>query len=78
MWPQNRALAHHGSWTDPKSRKTITHKYETTLNNLDKPGPGGRYVSDGDPKTVTKPWLACPDESPRIERGDFYLTINVP
>jgi len=28
---------------------------ENTLNALDKPGPNGRYVSDGNPKTVAKP-----------------------
>jgi peptidoglycan/xylan/chitin deacetylase (PgdA/CDA1 family) len=89
MWPKNRALASSGSWTDPKSKKTIRYKYdavlevsgnpnesvydpkfnpnsvnrqimfknalEVTLNHLDKPGPGGRYVSDGDPGTVAKP-----------------------
>ena len=28
---------------------------DATLNQLDKAGPGGRYVSDGDPSTVAKP-----------------------
>jgi hypothetical protein len=28
---------------------------EATLNRLDKPGPAGRYVSDGNPGTVAKP-----------------------
>lgn len=28
---------------------------EATLNRLDKPGPAGRYVSDGNPSTVAKP-----------------------
>jgi peptidoglycan/xylan/chitin deacetylase (PgdA/CDA1 family) len=28
---------------------------ERTLDQLDKAGPGGRYVSDGDPKTVARP-----------------------
>ncbi len=28
---------------------------EITLRDLDKPGPSGRYVSDGDPATVAKP-----------------------
>jgi peptidoglycan/xylan/chitin deacetylase (PgdA/CDA1 family) len=89
MWPKNRALAASGSWTDPKSKRTISYKYdavlevagnpnesiydpkfdhtsvnrqimfrnalEVTLNNLDKPGAGGRYVSDGDPNAVAKP-----------------------
>ena len=89
MWPVNRALAVSGSWTDPKSKKTIRYKYdavlevsgqpnespyddkfdyrsvnrqimyrnalEVTLNQLDKAGPGGRYVSDGDPNSVARP-----------------------
>lgn len=89
MWPQDRSLAVAGSWTDPKSKKTIRYKYdavlevsgnpnespydpkfdfrsvnrqimfknalEVVLNRLDTPGPSGRYVSDGDPKTVARP-----------------------
>ncbi len=89
MWPQDRSLAVAGSWTDPKSKKTIRYKYdavlevsgnpnespndpkfdfrsvnrqimyknglEVVLSQLDKPGPGGRYVSDGDSKTVARP-----------------------
>jgi hypothetical protein len=89
MWPKQRNLAWAGSWTDPKSHKTITYKYDTvlevsgnpnespydpkfdphsvnrqimfknaldaTLNNLDKPGAGGRYVSDGNPESIAKP-----------------------
>ena len=31
---------------------------EATLNQLDKGGAGGRYVSDGDPKTVARPAAA--------------------
>ncbi len=89
MWPKNRPLAWAGSWTDPKSKKTIAYRYDTvlevsgnpnespydpkfdahsvnrqimfknalesTLRNLDKAGPGGRYVSDGNPETVARP-----------------------
>ena len=88
MWPVNRSLAVSGSWTDPKSKKTVRYKYdavlevagqpnespydekfdyrsvnrqimfrnalEVTLNQLDKPGALGRYVSDGDPKSVAR------------------------
>lgn len=32
---------------------------EATLNRLDKEGPGGRYVSDGDPTTVARPAAAA-------------------
>src|SRR6266550_3004025 len=27
LWPKNRALASHGSWTDPKTRKTVTYSW---------------------------------------------------
>lgn len=89
MWPKERSVAWKGSWTDPKSKKTISYDYDVvlevsgnpnesiydpkfdprsfnrqimyrnalvnTLDRLDKPGPTGRYVSDGDPSTVAKP-----------------------
>lgn len=89
MWPKQRDLAWKGSWTDPKSKKTISYDYDAvlevsgnpnespydpkfdrtsinrqimyrnalvnTLDRLDKPGPTGRYVSDGNPETVAKP-----------------------
>jgi hypothetical protein len=37
---------------------------EATLNRLDKPGPGGRYVSDGDPSTVARAAAAPAAASP--------------
>lgn len=89
MWPKDRSLAWHGSWTDPKTHKTLTYDYpvvlevsgdpnvnpydgkwnprstnrqimtgnamEALLKRLEKPGPAGRYVSDGEPGTVAKP-----------------------
>jgi hypothetical protein len=94
MWPKQRNLAWQGSWTDPKSKKTVRYDYdavlevsgnpnespydpkfdrhsvnrqimfknalEATLNRLDKEGPAGRYVSDGDPSTVAKPSAITP------------------
>jgi peptidoglycan/xylan/chitin deacetylase (PgdA/CDA1 family) len=36
---------------------------EATLNRLDKPGPGGRYVSDGNPATVARP-VTVPVQAP--------------
>jgi hypothetical protein len=89
IWPKNKSLAWQGSWTDPKTKKTLRYHYEAvlevaggptrspydpkfdphhvlrvelygdalekTLDALDKPGPNGRYVSDGNPKAVAKP-----------------------
>ena len=31
LWPKNRALTHTGSWTDPKSKRTISYKYDAVL-----------------------------------------------
>jgi peptidoglycan/xylan/chitin deacetylase (PgdA/CDA1 family) len=90
MWPKNRTLAWAGSWTDPKSKRTLRYQYDAvfevaggparsphdpqfnprsipriplgrgmpllpTLRALEKEGPGGRYVSDGDSTRVTGP-----------------------
>lgn len=31
LWPKNRPLAWQGSWTDPKSRRTITYSHDAVL-----------------------------------------------
>jgi hypothetical protein len=31
LWPKNRALAHKGSWTDPKTGKTVQYDYSAVL-----------------------------------------------
>ena len=31
LWPKNRELAWRGSWTDPRTGKTVTYDYETVL-----------------------------------------------
>ncbi len=36
---------------------------ESTLDRLDRPGPGGRYVSDGDPATIARPAARAPEQS---------------
>lgn len=88
MWPKNRPLAWAGSWTDPKSTRTLRYNYDAvfevaggparspydpkfnprslpriplgkgmplfpTLRNLEKEGPNGRYVSDGDSSKIS-------------------------
>lgn len=45
VWPKNRALAWRGSWTNPKSGKTVTYSYETVLEVE-----GGPVPSPFDPK----------------------------
>jgi hypothetical protein len=95
MWPQDRALAVRGAWTDPKTGRTIRYQHDAvfrvaggpapsphdpafdplslprvpldgtvtlkaTLDQLDRPGPRQRYVSDGDPARVTRPPVPIP------------------
>jgi len=31
LWPKNRQLAWRGSWTDPKSKRTVTYSYDAVL-----------------------------------------------
>lgn len=98
MWPRERSQAIRGSWTDPKSKRTVTYNYdavlevsggpnespydprfnphsvnrvimyrnalEVTLKQLERPGPTGRYVSDGDPNTVARPPAAQVSPTP--------------
>lgn len=45
LWPKNKELAHKGSWTDPKSGKTITYDYDAVLEVA-----GGAARSPYDPQ----------------------------
>jgi peptidoglycan/xylan/chitin deacetylase (PgdA/CDA1 family) len=44
VWPKNRALAYSGSWTDPKTGRVVTYKYDAVLEVA-----GGPNVSPFDP-----------------------------
>ena len=45
LWPKNRELAHKGSWTDPKSKRTISYDYDAVLEVA-----GGPARSPHDPQ----------------------------
>jgi hypothetical protein len=45
LWPKNRDLAHKGSWTDPKSKRTIAYDYNAVLEVA-----GGPARSPHDPQ----------------------------
>jgi peptidoglycan/xylan/chitin deacetylase (PgdA/CDA1 family) len=49
LWPKNRELAWRGSWTDPKSKRTINYNYDAVLEVS-----GGPNVSPYDPKFDSK------------------------
>src|SRR5207248_3311490 len=55
LWPKNRALASHGSWTDPKTRKTVTYSWPVVFE-VD----GGPMRSPYDP-------AFNPGSTPRIQ-----------
>ena len=55
LWPKNRALASHGSWTNPKTGKTITYNYEVVFEVA-----GGPMRSPYDP-------AFNPGSTPRIQ-----------
>jgi Polysaccharide deacetylase len=39
LWPKNKELAWRGSWTDPKSKQTVTYSYEAVLEVAGGPSP---------------------------------------
>jgi hypothetical protein len=39
IWPKNRALAHAGSWTDPKTGRQITYRFDAVLEVAGGPAP---------------------------------------
>jgi peptidoglycan/xylan/chitin deacetylase (PgdA/CDA1 family) len=55
LWPKNRALASHGSWTNPKTGKTTTYNYEVVFEVA-----GGPMRSPYDP-------AFNPGSTPRIQ-----------
>ena len=55
LWPKNRALASHGSWTNPKTGKTTTYNYEVVFEVA-----GGPMRSPYDP-------AFNPGTTPRIQ-----------
>ncbi|MBI3789381.1 MAG: polysaccharide deacetylase family protein [Gemmatimonadetes bacterium] len=40
IWPRNRALAVAGSWTDPRSKKVVSYKFDAVLEVSGRPSPG--------------------------------------
>ena len=49
LWPKNKELAWKGSWTDPKSKRTITYNYDAVLEVS-----GGPQRSPHDPQFNSK------------------------
>jgi peptidoglycan/xylan/chitin deacetylase (PgdA/CDA1 family) len=53
LWPKNRSLAWKGSWTDPKSKRTVTYEYDAVL--LVAGGPSrSPYDPKFNPRSITR------------------------
>jgi peptidoglycan/xylan/chitin deacetylase (PgdA/CDA1 family) len=53
LWPKNRQLAWKGSWTDPKTKRTITYEYDAVLEVAGGPA-RSPYDSRFNPKSVPR------------------------
>jgi hypothetical protein len=53
LWPKNRPLAWQGSWTDPKTRKTHSYKFEAVLEVAGGPA-RSPYDPQFNPKSINR------------------------
>jgi peptidoglycan/xylan/chitin deacetylase (PgdA/CDA1 family) len=53
LWPKNRPLAWQGSWTDPKTGKTHTYKFDAVLEVAGGPA-RSPYDPQFNPKSITR------------------------
>ena len=53
LWPKNRPLAWHGSWTDPKSGKVHTYDFEAVLEVTGGPS-RSPYDKAFDPRSIPR------------------------
>jgi hypothetical protein len=53
LWPKNRPLAWKGSWTDPKSKRTVAYEYDAVLQVAGGPS-RSPYDAKFDPHSVTR------------------------
>ena len=53
LWPKNRPLAWQGSWTDPKTKKTHSYKFEAVLEEAGGPA-RSPYDPQFNPKSINR------------------------
>ncbi|HEY8166901.1 MAG TPA: polysaccharide deacetylase family protein [Gemmatimonadaceae bacterium] len=69
VWPKNRPLAWEGSWTDPRSKKTVTYKYDAVLNVSGGPT-RSPYDPAFDPRNMTRVEVFAEQLEPMLDRLD--------
>jgi peptidoglycan/xylan/chitin deacetylase (PgdA/CDA1 family) len=70
LWPKNRQLAWRGSWTDPKSKRTITYNYDAVLEVSGGPSRSPNDPSFKPPYRVTRVIVTGNELERMVERLD--------
>lgn len=77
IWPKNRALAKSGSWTDPKTGRTIRYDFDAVFEVSGYPVPSP-YTPEFNPLSVQRTKVtgnALPNLLDRLDRtGDRYVS----
>jgi hypothetical protein len=76
IWPRNRALATAGSWTDPRSRRVVSYKFDAVLEVS---GPPARSPRDPafDPHRLPRVQVVGDDLEKLLDRLDREKTRYV-
>jgi hypothetical protein len=81
VWPKNRPLAWQGSWTDPRSKKTVSYKYDAVLNVAGGPT-RSPYDPAFDPRNMTRVEVFAEQLEPTLDRldrsGNRYVSDGDP
>jgi polysaccharide deacetylase len=69
LWPKNRPLAWRGSWTDPKSKRTVTYDYDAVLEVSGGPS-RSPYDAKFNPHGVTRVIVYANDLEKMVDQLD--------
>ena len=69
IWPKNRSLAWQGSWTDPKTKKTHSYKFDAVLEVAGGPA-RSPYDPQFNPKSINRIEAIGDDIRKQLDRLD--------
>ncbi|HSJ15102.1 MAG TPA: polysaccharide deacetylase family protein [Longimicrobiales bacterium] len=75
-WPKNRALAHAGSWTDPKTGRRVEYRHDAVLRVSGGPAPGPHHPKY-DPLFLTRTQVYADELERTLDRLDRERTRYV-
>ena len=77
LWPKNRPLAWQGSWTDPKTGKTVRYDFDAIFEVWGSPVPGP-YSPSFNPMSIQRVKVtgnSLPNVLDRLDRtGERYIS----